>query len=172
MKLKKKYKAAFLDRDGVINFDKGYINNFSNITLRKGVVKGLQELSKKKYLIFIITNQAGVAKGFITYEDLLKLNKQFIKFFKKRNIKITKIEFCPHHHKGIVKKYKKKCNCRKPGNLMINQVLNSWVVDINKSIMIGDSIKDKRCADKSSLKFFYVKKNLKKQLESIKSFVK
>ena len=91
MKLKKKYKAAFLDRDGVINFDKGYINNFSNITLRKGVVKGLQELSKKKYLIFIITNQAGVAKGFITYEDLLKLNKQFIKFFKKRNIKITKI---------------------------------------------------------------------------------
>ena len=128
MKLKKKYKAAFLDRDGVINFDKGYINNFSNITLRKGVVKGLQELSKKKYLIFIITNQAGVAKGFITYEDLLKLNKQFIKFFKKRNIKITKIEFCPHHHKGIVKKYKKKCNCRKPGNLMIKRIFKNWKI--------------------------------------------
>ena len=167
MKLKKKYKAAFLDRDGVINFDKGYINNFSNITLRKGVVKGLQELSKKKYLIFIITNQAGVAKGFITYEDLLKLNKQFIKFFKKRNIKITKIEFCPHHHKGIVKKYKKKCNCRKPGNLMIKRIFKNWKIDKKSSFMIGDRLKDKQTALKSGLLFEYALPNFKKQIKNL-----
>jgi|TARA_Y100000389_G_C17463504_1_gene523589 D,D-heptose 1,7-bisphosphate phosphatase len=167
MKLKKKYKAAFLDRDGVINFDKGYINNFSNITLRKGVVKGLQELSKKKYLIFIITNQAGVAKGFITYEDLLKLNKQFIKFFKKRNIKITKIEFCPHHHKGIVKKYKKKCNCRKPGNLMIKRIFKNWKIDKKSSFMIGDRLKDKQTALKSGLLFEYALPNFKKQIKDL-----
>ena len=167
MKLKRKYKAAFLDRDGVINFDKGYINNFSNITLRKGVVKGLQELSKKNYLIFIITNQAGVAKGFITYEDLLKLNKQFIKFFKKRNIKITKIEFCPHHHKGIVKKYKKKCNCRKPGNLMIKRIFKNWKIDKKSSFMIGDRLKDKQTALKSGLLFEYALPNFKKQIKDL-----
>ena len=167
MKLKKKYKAAFLDRDGVINFDKGYINNFSNLTLRKGVVKGLQELSKKNYLIFIITNQAGVAKGFITYEDLLKLNKQFIKFFKKRNIKITKIEFCPHHHKGIVKKYKKKCNCRKPGNLMIKRIFKNWKIDKKSSFMIGDRLKDKQTALKSGLLFEYALPNFKKQIKDL-----
>ena len=167
MKLKKKYKAAFLDRDGVINFDKGYINNFSNITLRKGVVKGLQELSKKNYLIFIITNQAGVAKGFITYEDLLKLNKQFIKFFKKRNIKITKIEFCPHHHKGVVKKYKKKCKCRKPGNLMIKRIFKSWKIDKKSSFMIGDRLKDKQTALKSGLLFEYALPNFKKQIKDL-----
>jgi len=167
MKLKRKYKAAFLDRDGVINFDKGYINNFSNITLRKGVVKGLQELSKKNYLIFIITNQAGVAKGFITYEDLLKLNKQFIKFFKKRNIKITKIEFCPHHHKGVVKKYKKKCKCRKPGNLMIKRIFKSWKIDKKSSFMIGDRLKDKQTALKSGLLFEYALPNFKKQIKNL-----
>ena len=167
MKLKRKYKAAFLDRDGVINFDKGYINNFSNITLRKGVVKGLQELSKKNYLIFIITNQAGVAKGFITYEDLLKLNKQFIKFFKKRNIKITKIEFCPHHHKGVVKKYKKKCKCRKPGNLMIKRIFKSWKIDKKSSFMIGDRLKDKQTALKSGLLFEYALPNFKKQIKDL-----
>ena len=58
---------------------------------------------------------------------------------------------------------------RKPGNLMIKQILDSWVVDINKSVMIGDSIKDKNCAEKSSLDFFYVTNNLKNQLESIRS---
>ena len=167
MKSKRKYKAAFLDRDGVINFDKGYINNFSNLTLRKGVVKGLQELSKKNYLIFIITNQAGVAKGFITYEDLLKLNKQFIKFFKKRNIKITKIEFCPHHHKGIVKKYKKKCNCRKPGNLMIKRIFKNWKIDKKSSFMIGDRLKDKQTALKSGLLFEYALPNFKKQIKDL-----
>ena len=65
--------CAFLDRDGVINFDKGYINNFSKLKFRKGVIEGLRILTKEKYLIFIITNQAGVAKGYIKYKELINI---------------------------------------------------------------------------------------------------
>ena len=128
----KKKICAFLDRDGVINFDRGYIENFSKIRFRKGVIKGLKKISKKNYLIFIITNQAGIAKGHIKYKELKILNKKLINFFKKKKIKITKIKFCPHHEKGIIKKYSIKCKCRKPGNLMIKEVFNRWRVDKEK----------------------------------------
>lgn len=159
--------CAFLDRDGVINFDRGYIENFSKIRFRKGVIKGLKKISKKNYLIFIITNQAGIAKGHIKYKELTILNKKLINFFKKKGIKITKIKFCPHHEKGIIKKYSIKCKCRKPGNLMIKEVFNRWRVDKKKSFMIGDRLKDYQAAKKSKLYFEYAKPNFKDQIDKI-----
>ena len=81
---KNKIKAAFLDRDGVINIDKGYLSKFSDIKFRVGVFKGLRLLNKKKFKIFIITNQAGVAKGIIKIEDLKILNQKLIRFLKKK----------------------------------------------------------------------------------------
>lgn len=156
--------CAFLDRDGVINFDKGYISSFSKLKFRKGVIEGLRILTKEKYLIFIITNQAGVAKGYIKYKELIKLNRDLINFFKKKGIKITKIKFCPHHEKGIIKKYSKKCNCRKPRNLMIKEVFQKWKVDKSSSFMIGDRSKDRLAAKKSKLHFQYVQHNFKDQI--------
>ena len=78
-----KNNCAFLDRDGVINFDRGYIKSFSKIKFRKGVIDGLRLLTKEKYLIFIITNQAGIAKGYIKYKELIKLNSDLLIFLKK-----------------------------------------------------------------------------------------
>ena len=151
----------------MINFDRGYIENFSKIRFRKGVIKGLKKISKKNYLIFIITNQAGIAKGHIKYKELKILNKKLINFFKKKEIKITKIKFCPHHEKGIIKKYSIKCKCRKPGNLMIKEVFNRWRVDKKKSFMIGDRLKDYQAAKKSKLYFEYAKPNFKDQIDKI-----
>ena len=165
-KMKKKI-CAFLDRDGVINFDRGYIENFSKINFRKGVIDGLKKISKAKYLIFIITNQAGIAKGHIKYNELMVLNKKLTNFFKKKEIKITKIKFCPHHEKGIIKRYTKKCKCRKPGNLMIKEVFNKWNVDKKKSFMIGDKLKDYQAAKKSKLYFEYAKANFNNQIDKI-----
>ena len=159
-----KNNCGFLDRDGVINFDKGYINSFSKLKFRKGVIDGLKILTKEKYLIFIITNQAGIAKGFIKYKELIRLNCDLLNFLKKKGIKITKIKFCPHHEKGIIKKYSKKCNCRKPGNLMIREVFQKWKVDKSKSFMIGDRSKDRLAAKKSKLYFQYAKPNFKEQI--------
>ena len=78
--------AAFLDRDGTINYDYGYIYKFSEFKFRPHVIKGLQYLSKKKYLLFIVTNQAGIAKGKFKLHDLIKLNNQLKKYLiKKKN---------------------------------------------------------------------------------------
>lgn len=164
-----KNKCAFLDRDGVINFDKGYINSFSKLKFRKGVIDGLKILTKENYLIFIITNQAGIAKGHIKYKELIRLNSDLTNFLKKKGVKITKIKFCPHHEKGIIKKYSKKCNCRKPGNLMIREVFKKWQIDKSKSFMIGDRSKDRLAAKKSKLYFQYAKANFKYQILNLMS---
>ena len=102
-----KKKAVFLDRDGVINFDHGYVHKFSDFKLRPGVVKGLKLLIKKNFNIFIITNQAGIAKKKFTLNDFIKLHKK-IKNFSGKNINFDDVQFSPFHRDGKIKKYKRK----------------------------------------------------------------
>ena len=163
----KKKTAVFLDRDGTINYDKGYTYKFSDFKLRPFVIKGLQYVTKKKYLIFIVTNQAGIAKGKFKISDLRKLNRKIINYFKKKKIIINDIEFCPYHPKGTIKIYRKKTKYRKPGNLMIQKLCKKWNIDVKRSFMIGDKITDKKAATKSKLYFEYVKHNFYKQVKKI-----
>ena len=166
-KLKIKRAAVFLDRDGTINYDEGYTYKFSKFKFRPGVIKGLKYLSKKKYLIFIVTNQAGIAKGIFKLSDLLRLHKQLLNYLKKRKIFINEIQFCPYHPRGIIKKYKKKSGYRKPGNFMIKKILKKWNVNFEKSFMLGDRISDKLAAKKSNIYFEYVKSNFFNQIIKI-----
>ena len=167
---KKKYnnkRSVFLDRDGTINYDFGYVHKFSNFKFKPHVIKGLQYLTGNKYLIFIVTNQAGLAKGKFQLSDLLRLNKKLNIFFKKKRIKISRISYCPYHPKGLVKKYTKKSIFRKPGNGMIREIVKKWNIDCKKSFMIGDKVTDKIAAKKSSLYFQYAKKNFYTQIKNI-----
>jgi len=159
--------AVFLDRDGTINYDDGYTYKFSKFKFRPYVLKGLKYLSKRKYLIFIVTNQAGIAKGKFKISDLLKLHKQLKIYLKKRNIIINDIQFCPFHPKAIIKTYKKKSGYRKPGNLMIKKILKRWKIDLKKSFMIGDRESDELAANKSKLYYEYVKSNFYNQVKKI-----
>ena len=159
--------AVFLDRDGTINYDYNYVYKFSEFKFRPYVLKGLKYLTNKKYLIFIITNQAGIAKGKFKVSDLVRLNKKLIKFFNKKKIIINEIQYCPYHPQALIKKYRKKTNLRKPGNLMIKNILNKWDVDLNKSFMLGDKKTDKLAAKKSKLYFENVKKNFYLQVKNI-----
>jgi len=88
MKIKRyeKKPAVFLDRDGTINYDKGYTYKFSDFKLHPNILKGLKYISKRKYLIFIVTNQAGVAKDKYKISDVLKLHNQLIKFLLKKKL--------------------------------------------------------------------------------------
>ena len=159
--------AVFLDRDGTINYDYGYVYKFSEFKFRPYVIKGLKYLSKKKYFIFIITNQAGIAKGKFRLLDLLKLHNQLKKYLKKRNITINDIKFCPYHPNAKIKIYKKKTGYRKPGNLMIKEILKKWNVDIKKSFMLGDKKTDKLAAEKSKIYYEYVSGNFFYQVKRI-----
>ena len=163
----KKKPAAFLDRDGVINYDYGYICNYKDFKFRPGVIKGLQYLSKKKIKIFIVTNQSGIARGFFTEKDLKLLHDRLKKELLKKKIKLDEIKYSPYHPKGIIKKFAKNHKSRKPNNLMINQLLKKWRIDIKKSFMIGDKLSDQKCAKKSKLYFEFAKKNFFTQIKSI-----
>ena len=162
-----KRKAVFLDRDGTINYDYKYVHKFSDFKFRRNVVKGLRFLYKKKYLIFIVTNQAGIAKGKFKVSDLETLHKKLLSYLKKRRVVISAIEYCPFHPKGIIKKYKKRSEYRKPGNMMIKKIVKDWKVDVRKSFMLGDNKKDKLAARKTKLYFEYVKNDFYLQVKKI-----
>ena len=151
--------AAFLDRDGVINHDLGYVYKKKNFKFRKGVIDGLKDLKKKNYLIFIITNQAGIAKGIFKEEDFFKLQFFLSEKLSKFNIMISDVQYSPFHPNGKILKFRKKSNLRKPGNQMVKNILNKFIIDKKKSFMIGDKISDKKCADKSKIKFYFATEN-------------
>lgn len=160
--------AAFFDRDGVINHDKrGYTFKIKNFRLKKNVTKAINFLNKKKYYIFIITNQSGIARGLYTINDFYKLHI----FIKKKLIKelcfIDDVKFCPHHPEGIIKIFKKVCKCRKPHNFLLKQILDSYFINLNKSFMIGDSTSDFLMAKKSNLNFQYSSQDLFNQVKDI-----
>ena len=159
--------AVFLDRDGTINYDEGYTYKFSEFRFRPYILRGLKYLTKKKYLIFIVTNQAGIAKNKFKLKDLLKLHRKLLIYFNRRSIIINDIQFCPYHPKAKIKSYRKKTAYRKPGNLMIKKILKNWNIDLKKSFMIGDRKSDKIAAKKSNLYFEYVKNNFYNQVKSI-----
>ena len=160
-------KAVFLDRDGVINYDYGHVYKYNDFKFRNGVIKGLEYLVKKNYYIFVVTNQAGIAKGMYTLSQYLDLNKKIKSYLSERNIYFDNVEFCPHHINAKIKKYKKRCNFRKPGNLMIESIFKKWPVKKNDSFMIGDKKSDFLAAKKSKIRFFYAENNLYNQLKKI-----
>lgn len=161
--------SVFLDRDGVINRDTNYVYKIKDFIFRKNVLKALRYLNKNKINIFIVTNQAGIAKGYFTERRFFTLSNHMKKVLLDKNIYINDLEYCPYHHLGKIKKYKKKSNFRKPGNLMLKKIQKKWGIQTNKSIMIGDKASDEKAANKSKIYFEYVEKDLLKQLKKFKN---
>lgn len=130
-------KALFLDRDGVVNVEKDYVYRIEDFEFTKGIFELCKNYFEKEYYIFIITNQAGIAKGYYTVEDFLKLTDWMTAQFLKNGINIAKVYFCPHHPDitGI-------CKCRKPEPGMILQAVKEFDLDISESILIGDKESD------------------------------
>ena len=150
-------KAVFLDRDGVINVDKGYVHRIEDFEFYPNVFKALKKLQGAGYKLFIVTNQAGIALGYYTEEDFLKLNKFMLKEFEKEGIKIEKVYYCPHREDGIVEKYAIKCDCRKPESGMIRRAIREFGVEPSKSFLIGDKESDILAAHKEGIKAALVK---------------
>ena len=163
-----KFKCAFLDRDGVINQDKGYISKISDFKIYPGVGKAISLLNKKNYLVIIITNQSGIGRGLIKIKELKNIHNYLRKKIKKYGGKIDDIFYCPFHPEFGKGKYKKKSNDRKPGDGMIRKAIKKWKINSKDSFMIGDKTSDKLAAKKAKIKFFYKKeKNLNTQIKNI-----
>jgi D-glycero-D-manno-heptose 1,7-bisphosphate phosphatase len=139
-------KALFLDRDGVINIDYGYVGKIENFKFREGIFELTKYFQDKGYKIFVVTNQSGIARGYYTEEEFLKLTKWMKEEFLKRGIEIKDVRFCPHHPDitGI-------CECRKPSPKMILDLADEYNIDLKNSILIGDSKRDIEAGEKAGI---------------------
>lgn len=135
-------KTIFLDRDGVINKDYGYIHKWEHFVFISGSLRGLKILSEKNFRIIIVTNQAGIAKGHYTENDFKILTDTFNKFCKNKGIRIHDTFYCPHHVDGVIKKYVKACNYRKPNSGMFLKAIKKYRINVKDAIMVGDKITD------------------------------
>jgi len=131
-------KAIFIDRDGVINDDRGhyYIFKLEDFRINEGVKEALKLLQDKGYLLIVISNQGGIARGLYTRQDTDRIHKQFILEMQKDGVIITDILYCPHHQTV------EKCLCRKPEPLLIEKALAKYRIDGKSSYFIGDKESD------------------------------
>ena len=152
----KKRPAIFLDRDGTINEERGYINHPSRLILQPGAIEAVKLINEMGFLAIIITNQAGIARGYYTLDTLNKIHNKLIGEMTDGGAKIDALYFCPHHPDGIIEKYAIKCECRKPKPGMINQALEEFSIDMANSYMVGDRYKDVLFGNKLNLKTILV----------------
>ena len=128
-------KALFLDRDGVINIDYGYVSKVEDFQFTEGIFELLRLFLDRGYLLFIVTNQSGIGRNYYTKDDFLTLTTYMLDEFKKREIEIASIEYCPHAPE-------ERCSCRKPATGMVDTTLAKYKIDLDNSWLIGDKQSD------------------------------
>ena len=147
-------KIIFLDRDGVINVERGeYTFNIEDFVFVDGLFSALKKLQQHGFEFIVITNQGGISKGIYTHQHVLQLNLLIHNEFKKHQLELLDIYYCPHHSDI------EKCICRKPNSLMLEKAIATYSVDITKSFFIGDSDRDIDAAHKVGVKGIKVNKN-------------
>jgi len=160
-------KAVFIDRDGTINQKKQYVNRIEDFELIPGVVEGLKLLTQHKIKIYIITNQAGIAKGYFTLDQFYNLTKCMIKGFEKEGIKIEKVLYCPHHPNGIIPEYTEDCSCRKPNKKLIRDIMETNNFKVDEAVLIGDKNTDIEAGRRLGIKTYLVETGYGKEEKRI-----
>ena len=135
--LPQKRKALFLDRDGTVNIEKNYVVRIEDFEFREGIFELTREYFAKGYLVFVITNQAGIARGFYTPGEVEKLHLWMSEQFRKNGIELTAVYYCPHHPD-----FTGPCDCRKPAPGMILAAIREYGVEAQSSALYGDKVSD------------------------------
>lgn len=134
--------AVFLDRDGVINRERGYVHDVDDFCFIDGVFDACREMTGAGYRLIIITNQAGIARGHYTEEDFHQLTKWMLNEFRQKHIVIDGVYYCPHHPVHGVGDYRRDCDCRKPAPEMILRAARDHALDLRHSVLVGDKATD------------------------------
>ena len=148
-------KAIFLDRDGVINSDIGhyYIYKVKDFIINKGIVNSLKRFQEAGYMLFIVSNQGGIAKGIYSSDDVDQIHAHLEAKLLENDIRLQEIYYCPHHESVA------SCECRKPSPYMINQAIRKFNIDIKTSYLIGDSKRDIEAAEAAGIKGIKIEAN-------------
>jgi D,D-heptose 1,7-bisphosphate phosphatase len=149
-------KAIFLDRDGTINIDNGYISNHADFELYPFAAKSIKRLHELGYKVFVVTNQSGIARGYYTIEDLDEIHAKMIRLLTEAGTYVDEIFYSPFHEEGHVKPFDIWHEDRKPGLGMFHKAMAKYQLHIKKSFMAGDRYSDISFGKKANLTTFLV----------------
>src|ERR1051326_2503843 len=139
-------KCIFLDRDGVINKEIGYVFRLEDFIFTETIFSSLKKLQDAGFIFVVITNQSGIAKELYKLEDVEKIHSQMLNEMKKNGITISEIYYC-YHHPDV-----EPCICRKPDSGMVEKAIARFNIDISKSFFIGDKERDIQAAEKAGVR--------------------
>jgi len=159
--------TVFLDRDGVINEDYGYVFKKSKFKWKKNIFKTIKYLNDKRFYTIIITNQAGIAKGIFTEKNYKNLTNWYMKILFREGCYLDAIYYSPFHKNGIIKKFSVDSVMRKPNTGMLKSAFKEFNINKNRSVLIGDKYTDIECGKKFGIKSYYVSNNLYQQVKKL-----
>lgn len=140
-------KALFLDRDGVLNRERGeYTFQLDDFEILPDVAEALSIAKSKGYFLIVISNQGGIAKGLYSREQVEKLHQKLAEELFAGGVVLDEIYYCPHHNEVG------KCHCRKPEPLLLQKAITRFNIDISQSVMIGDKVRDIEAAEAVGIK--------------------
>jgi D-glycero-D-manno-heptose 1,7-bisphosphate phosphatase len=145
-----KYPAVFLDRDGVINEEVGFVSDPNSLRVLPGVAEALRSLASHFQLV-VITNQSGIARGLYTDDDLLAVNQELASRLAADGAALDAIYYCPHLPEGKIPRYSIECECRKPKPGMLLMAANDLGISLEGSYMVGDTPRDVQAADSAGV---------------------
>ena len=149
-----KRKAVFLDRDGVLDIDKGYICRPDQVEWVTGAREAVAALVRRGYQVYVVTNQSGVARGFYTEHDVETLHENMNRELEKTGGHIEKFYYCPHLPGAPLPEYNRNCECRKPKPGMILQALSEYGISRDRAFLFGDSPRDVESAERAGIRGF------------------
>jgi D-glycero-D-manno-heptose 1,7-bisphosphate phosphatase len=144
-------KALFLDRDGIINVDHGYVYKKDNFEFVDGIFELCRLALVKGYKVIVITNQAGIARGYYSPDQFAELTTWMVEQFNQQSIAITDVFYCPHHPNKGINEFGGECECRKPKPGMILQAQSKHKINLQKSVFVGDKISDMQAAQAAGI---------------------
>ena len=134
--------AAFLDRDGTLNVEVRYLHRIDDLRWIPGAREAVRRLNDARILVIVVTNQAGVARGFYTEADVLALHAHMQADLAKVGAHVDAFYYSPYHPDGVVPEYRRSSACRKPGDAMYRQAIAEWHIDPSRSFAVGDRASD------------------------------
>lgn len=135
-------RVIFLDRDGTLNEEVNYLHRREDLRILEGVPEAIRRFREAGYRIVVVTNQAGVARGYYSEEDVHVLHQYMNELLRAEGAAVDHFFYCPHHPEHGIGEYKKACHCRKPETGMFEMTEQYYTVDKKHSWMIGDKLID------------------------------
>jgi D-glycero-D-manno-heptose 1,7-bisphosphate phosphatase len=148
--------AAFLDRDGVINVDRGYVFRSEDFEFVTGVFEGSAALQRLGFALVVITNQSGIGRGLYSERDFLALTRWMSDRFEQQSVHIDGVFYCPHHPTEAFGHYRRECDCRKPGAGLLLRAARELNLDLARSVMFGDRASDLQAAAAAGVPLRYL----------------